>query len=155
MMRSLRMDSMPSAGLSAIRDGILTVSVFLVLMTLLAPRTVMGEEPATRLDECAGIADNAERLRCYDAIPAARHDPGEPAVREGKERKPSSNAGGAYLTETVFAWPGIGRLSVEALFRRDYALVQGTTLMVVFFFIIVNLVVDLLYSILDPRISYH
>lgn len=63
--------------------------------------------------------------------------------------------GGAYLTETVFAWPGIGRLSVEALFRRDYALVQGTTLMVVFFFIIVNLVVDLLYSILDPRISYH
>lgn len=63
--------------------------------------------------------------------------------------------GGAYLTETVFAWPGIGRLSVDALFRRDYALVQGTTLMVVFFFIIINLAVDLLYSFLDPRISYH
>ena len=99
MMRSLRMDSMPSAGLSAIRDGSLTVSVFLVLMSFLAPCTVMGEEPATRLDECAGIADNAERLRCYDAIPAPRHDPGEPAVRDGKEREPSSNAGGAYLTE--------------------------------------------------------
>lgn len=62
--------------------------------------------------------------------------------------------GGAFLTEVVFAWPGIGRLSVEAVFRRDYALVQGTMLMVVFFFITINLIVDLLYTVLDPRISY-
>ncbi len=62
--------------------------------------------------------------------------------------------GGAYLTETVFAWPGIGRLSVEAMFRRDYALVQSTTLMVVLYFVVVNLVVDLFYNLLDPRISY-
>lgn len=61
---------------------------------------------------------------------------------------------GSFLTETVFAWPGIGRLSVEAMFRRDYPLVQGTMLMVVFFFIIVNLLVDLMYGVLDPRISY-
>jgi peptide/nickel transport system permease protein len=62
--------------------------------------------------------------------------------------------GGSFLTETVFAWPGIGRLSVEAMFRRDYPLVQGTLLMVVFFFVVVNLLVDLLYSVIDPRISY-
>jgi peptide/nickel transport system permease protein len=62
--------------------------------------------------------------------------------------------GGSFLTETVFAWPGLGRLSVEAMFRRDYPLVQGTLLMMVFFFVIVNLVVDLLYGVIDPRISY-
>lgn len=61
---------------------------------------------------------------------------------------------GSFITETVFAWPGLGRLSVEAMFRRDYPLIQGTMLMVVFFFILINLVVDLLYSVLDPRISY-
>lgn len=62
--------------------------------------------------------------------------------------------GGAFLTEVVFAWPGVGRLSVDAVFRRDYSLVQGTMLMVVLFFIAVNLIVDLLYTVLDPRISY-
>jgi peptide/nickel transport system permease protein len=61
---------------------------------------------------------------------------------------------GSFLTETVFAWPGIGRLSVDAMFRRDYPLVQGTMLMVVCFFILVNLIVDLIYAALDPRISY-
>ena len=61
---------------------------------------------------------------------------------------------GSFLTETVFAWPGIGRLSVDAMFRRDYPLVQGTMLMVVCFFILVNLIVDLIYATLDPRISY-
>lgn len=61
---------------------------------------------------------------------------------------------GAFLTETVFAWPGIGRLTVDAMFRRDYPLVQGTLLMVVCGFIVVNLVVDLLYGLLDPRIGY-
>ncbi len=99
MMRPLRMDSMPFAGLSAIRGSTLSASVFLVLMTFLAPCTVRGVEPATRLEECAGIADDAERLRCYDAIPASRHDSVGPAVREGKERVPSSNAGGTYLTD--------------------------------------------------------
>ena len=62
--------------------------------------------------------------------------------------------GGSFLTETVFAWPGIGRLTVDAMFRRDYPLVQSNMLMVVFFFIAINLIVDLLYAVLDPRISY-
>jgi len=60
--------------------------------------------------------------------------------------------GGAFLTETVFAWPGVGRLAVDAMVRRDYPLLQGLLLVTIVFFIIVNLLVDLAYPLLDPRI---
>ncbi len=63
--------------------------------------------------------------------------------------------GGAVLTEIVFAWPGIGRLLVEAILSRDYPVVQGVVLVVATMFIFINLIVDLLYSYLDPRIRYH
>lgn len=62
--------------------------------------------------------------------------------------------GGAVLTEIVFAWPGIGRLLVEAILSRDYPVVQGVVLLVASMFIVINLIVDLLYSYLDPRIRY-
>jgi ABC-type dipeptide/oligopeptide/nickel transport system permease component len=62
--------------------------------------------------------------------------------------------GGAVLTETVFGWPGIGQLLVNAIFARDYAIVQGVVLVFSFLFITVNLVVDLLYGYIDPRIHY-
>ncbi len=62
--------------------------------------------------------------------------------------------GGAVLTEIVFAWPGIGRLLVEAILSRDYPVVQGVVLLVASLFILINLIVDLLYSYLDPRIRY-
>lgn len=61
---------------------------------------------------------------------------------------------GAVLTEIVFAWPGIGRLLVEAILSRDYPVIQGVVLLVATMFIVVNLVVDILYSYLDPRIRY-
>ena len=61
--------------------------------------------------------------------------------------------GGAVLTETVFAWPGLGRLMVKAIFARDYVLLQGAVLMFALSFVVVNLVVDLSYGALDPRIS--
>ncbi|HOO32821.1 MAG TPA: ABC transporter permease [Thermotogota bacterium] len=61
--------------------------------------------------------------------------------------------GGAVLTETVFAWPGIGRQLVEAIFARDYPLFQGIILMAAMFFAVANLIVDLLYGVLDPRIK--
>jgi ABC-type dipeptide/oligopeptide/nickel transport system permease component len=60
--------------------------------------------------------------------------------------------GGAFLTETVFSWPGIGRLAVDAMVRRDYPLLQGVLLVTIVFFILVNLFVDLLYPLIDPRI---
>ncbi len=62
--------------------------------------------------------------------------------------------GGAVLTETVFIWPGVGRLLVDSIFSRDYAVVQGVVLMLAVGFIIVNLLVDLLYAYVDPRIRY-
>ena len=61
--------------------------------------------------------------------------------------------GGAVLTETVFAWPGLGRLMVKAIFARDYVLLQGAVLIFAMAFVVVNLVVDLSYGVLDPRVS--
>ncbi len=62
--------------------------------------------------------------------------------------------GGAVLTETVFSWPGIGRLLVDSIFSRDYPVVQGVVLTFSTLFILVNLAVDLLYAYVDPRIRY-
>jgi peptide/nickel transport system permease protein/oligopeptide transport system permease protein len=62
--------------------------------------------------------------------------------------------GGAVLTETVFAWPGIGRLIVDSILARDYPVIQGTILIFGLLYILVNLAVDLLYAVIDPRIRY-
>jgi ABC-type dipeptide/oligopeptide/nickel transport system permease component len=61
--------------------------------------------------------------------------------------------GGAVLTETVFAWPGLGRLMIKAIFARDYILLQGAVLMFALAFVLINLLVDLSYGALDPRVS--
>jgi len=62
--------------------------------------------------------------------------------------------GGAVITETVFAWPGVGRLVVDAITARDYPLVQAATLLVAGYFVMINLILDVLYVYLDPRIRY-
>ncbi len=62
--------------------------------------------------------------------------------------------GGAILTETVFNIPGIGRLAYEAILRGDLPIVQGTVLFGAFFIVIMNLIVDILYAFLDPRVRY-
>lgn len=61
---------------------------------------------------------------------------------------------GAVITETIFAWPGIGRLFVQAMFARDYPLLMGILLIGSFLVVFFNLVADLLYGVLDPRIRY-
>jgi ABC-type dipeptide/oligopeptide/nickel transport system permease component len=61
---------------------------------------------------------------------------------------------GAVITETVFAYPGVGRLLVEAIGFRDYPVIQGTLLLLALQFALVNLVVDVLYAVFDPRITY-
>jgi peptide/nickel transport system permease protein len=61
---------------------------------------------------------------------------------------------GAFLVEIVFSWPGIGRYAVEAIQRLDYNATMATTLVIAFIFVLMNLVVDILYLFLDPRISY-
>ncbi|HXG03893.1 MAG TPA: ABC transporter permease [Candidatus Binatia bacterium] len=62
--------------------------------------------------------------------------------------------GGAVVTESVFALPGLGRLTVDAIIRRDYPVIQGVILVVSGVYVLINLIVDLLYVVLDPRIRY-
>jgi peptide/nickel transport system permease protein len=61
---------------------------------------------------------------------------------------------GAVITETIFAWPGIGRMFVQAMFARDYPLLMGILLLGSVMVIVFNLVADILYGVLDPRIRY-
>jgi ABC-type dipeptide/oligopeptide/nickel transport system permease component len=61
---------------------------------------------------------------------------------------------GAVITETIFAWPGVGRLLVQSITARDYPAVQGCILLIAVTYVLVNLVIDLLYGVLDPRIRY-
>jgi peptide/nickel transport system permease protein len=61
---------------------------------------------------------------------------------------------GTVVTETVFAIPGLGRLTVDAILRRDYPVIQGVILLFSFLYVLVNLAVDLLYTVFDPRIRY-
>jgi peptide/nickel transport system permease protein len=60
--------------------------------------------------------------------------------------------GGAVITETVFAWPGVGRLAVNAVSQRDFPIVQAATIVIAFAFSLINLTVDLLYALLNPRV---
>jgi peptide/nickel transport system permease protein len=62
--------------------------------------------------------------------------------------------GGAVVTESVFAIPGLGRLTLDSILRRDYPVIQGVVLLFSFVYVLVNLVIDLLYTVLDPRIRY-
>jgi peptide/nickel transport system permease protein len=62
--------------------------------------------------------------------------------------------GGAVVTESVFAIPGLGRLTVDAILRRDYPVIQGVILLFSFVYVLVNLLIDILYTFLDPRIRY-
>ncbi len=62
--------------------------------------------------------------------------------------------GGAIITETIFGLPGVGSLAIDAILNRDYPMIQGTVLLVAITFIFVNLVVDILYAFIDPRIRY-
>lgn len=62
--------------------------------------------------------------------------------------------GGAVVTESVFAIPGLGRLTVDAILRRDYPVIQGVVLLFSFMYVIVNLAIDILYTVFDPRIRY-
>ena len=61
---------------------------------------------------------------------------------------------GAVITETIFAWPGVGRLLIQSIGFRDYPLVQGCILLIALTYVSVNLLTDLAYGLLDPRIRY-
>lgn len=60
---------------------------------------------------------------------------------------------GAFITETIFAWPGVGRLAVNAVYQRDFPLIQGVVLLAAVFFVLINFLVDVLYVVIDPRVK--
>ena len=61
---------------------------------------------------------------------------------------------GSLVTETIFGWPGIGRLTVQAIQTRDYPLVQGCVLVIATSYVLLNFATDLLYKFVDPRVTY-
>jgi ABC-type dipeptide/oligopeptide/nickel transport system permease component len=61
--------------------------------------------------------------------------------------------GGATIIETVFSWPGVGRLLIDGIYARDYPIVQGAVLLIAVTYVFINLIVDLFYKWLDPRIK--
>ena len=62
--------------------------------------------------------------------------------------------GGSIVTETVFRLPGVGSLIIDGVYRRDFAVIQGVVLVIVVLRIVINLIIDVTYSIIDPRIRY-
>jgi ABC-type dipeptide/oligopeptide/nickel transport system permease component len=61
---------------------------------------------------------------------------------------------GTIVTETIFSWPGIGRLAVQAIEARDYPLLQGCILVIAVSYVIVNLLTDMVYAFVDPRVRF-
>ena len=61
--------------------------------------------------------------------------------------------GGTCIVETIFMWPGLGKLSIDAILKRDYLLIQGYTVWIAVAFVIINLMTDLVYRFIDPRIK--
>ena len=62
--------------------------------------------------------------------------------------------GGSVLTETVFSWPGIGAYTVQCILKSDFPVVQGVVMLIATIFVLMNLLVDVIYAFLDPRIKY-
>jgi len=61
---------------------------------------------------------------------------------------------GSFIAEIIFSWPGLGRLTLDAILRRDYPVIQGVVLIFSFVYVLVNLIIDLIYTLVDPRIRY-
>lgn len=66
----------------------------------------------------------------------------------------SNLLGGAVLTETIFSWPGMGRLVVDAIDKRDFVVVQGVVIFIALLFVIINLLVDIMYKVVNPKVNY-
>ena len=158
--------------------GLMLIVVFAIQLRWLPAARLAGARGLDSADHHAlGVLGGAHRA--HDAVRHARrvahrlraHGPRQgpgrtqrrvrpcPAQRPAPDRHGDRHQfgtllGGAVLTETVFGWPGMGQLLVDALFARDYPVVQGIVLIFSALFILVNLGVDVLYGVIDPRIQY-
>ena len=156
---SLRMGLLPSQGIGYLSDGLGSVLIHLAL-------------PALSLG--LGLAASQTRMIRSSMLDVLGQDYIRFARGKGlKERiilighalknalipvvtvfgqEIGSLLGGAVITETIFAWPGVGRLIVNSIGKRDYPMIQGATLVLCTLFLIINLIVDICYAWLDPKI---
>ena len=134
---------------------------------------VQVDNPAT--GEIIGSVPKLGAAEARDAIEAAKRAFSSWSKKTGKERavvlrhalrnaavpvltvlglQVGTLLGGAVITESVFAWPGMGKLVVDAIFFRDFPVVQTVLIFSATIFVLINLLVDLLYTVIDPRIRY-
>jgi peptide/nickel transport system permease protein len=156
---ALRFGVLPPAGMAPLEDGIGTFLKHLIL-----PSVTLG----------TGLAAIITRLVRSSMLEVIRQDYVRTARAKGlAERRViyrhalknalipvvtvlgmqfGSLLGGAIIVETIFAWPGMGRQAMSSILRRDFPMIQGNVLLMCFLFVMVNLAIDILYTVVDPRI---
>ena len=102
--------------------------------------------------QAGGVAENALGTECIDA-PHVLSNALIPVISV-MGLQVGDLLSGAIIVESVFAWPGVGRLTLQAISWRDYSLLQADVLYIVLAFMVINLLTDLSYGFIDPRIRY-
>ncbi len=148
---AVRLHALPAAGYGSVAHLVLptfTLAIYSIAVVARVLRTSLAEELSA---DYIRTATAKGLTRGQVVIGHGLRNASLPVVTVvGLEL--GSLLGGAILTEQVFSWPGIGRLTVEAIANRDFPLVQGAVLFFALVFVVVNLLVDLSYTLLDPRV---
>lgn len=151
---SVQLNLLPSAGRGGIAHlvmPVVTISLFLVASIARLTRNGMVRELQSDYIRTAHAKGLSEKVVLYKH--ATRNTLIPVVTMLGLQF--GHLIGGAVVTETIFAWPGVGRLVVDAVYNRDFPIVQAAMLVIVAIFVLVNLVVDISYGLLDPRIRYN
>ena len=146
---SVQLEWLPVQGYRSLSDGIVPFLSHIELIARITRATMLDilSQDYVRTATAKGLSRNTVLIRHAlknAAVPIAT------IVGIGV----AALIGGVVVTETVFAIPGLGRLTVDAILRRDYPIIQGVTLLFSAIYVLVNLLVDLSYSLFDPRIRY-
>jgi peptide/nickel transport system permease protein len=158
---SVRLDLLPVQGYVSFRDGLLpfvrhlvlpTVALGMVYMALLARITRASLLDVLQSDYIRTAKAKGARSTTVLFVHALKNAAVPVVTTIGVGF--ALLIGGVVITESVFALPGLGRLTVDAVLQRDYSIIQGVTLIFSLVYALVNLVVDLSYTLLDPRIRY-
>lgn len=152
--------------LFAVRLGWLPVSGFLTPQSIILPALTLGLYSSSRVTRLVRSEILQDMGKNYVLIARAKGLSKSAVMLKHVFRSSAitvvtliglemnSLLGGAVVTETVFAWPGLGRLLVASVVARDFPLTRACILVICVLFLLINLIVDLLYGLLDPRISY-
>lgn len=154
MLFAVTLKVLPASGASTLQSLVLpsvTLGVFSMAIVARMTRSTMIEELGQDYVRTVRAKGAAERLVVYKH--ALRNSSIPILTVIGLQF--GTLLGGAVLTETVFAWPGIGRLLVDSISARDFPMVQGIIFVFAAMFIVVNVVTDLLYTVVDPRVRLY